>query len=99
MPESWRGELVINDLIARTNRFKAVTGGNKLSAGDRFETIRPGYQVVYDQLAAPRFRHEILSTQLSPDRRTLTLVTRARSAAVNYAITLPSGSVGKRSTS
>src|SRR5439155_7680964 len=55
----------------------------------RFETIRPGYQVVYDQLAAPRYAHEILNVQLSPDRRTLSLVTRPRVAAVNYAVTLP----------
>jgi len=58
--------------------------------GDRFETIRPGYQVVYDQLSAPRHRHEILGTRLSADRRTLTLLTKPRAAAVNYAVTLPS---------
>jgi len=67
-----------------------IESGKYVSAGDRFETIRPGYQIVYDQLAAPRYTHEILSTQLSPDRRMLTLVTRPRTAAVNYALTLPS---------
>lgn len=66
-----------------------IESGNYVAAADRFETIRPGYQVVYDQLAAPRYVHEILSTQLSPDRRTLTLVTRPRNGAVNYAVTLP----------
>jgi putative heme-binding domain-containing protein len=67
-----------------------IESGKYVAAADRFETIRPGYQVVYDQLAAPRHVHEILSTQLSPDRRTLTLVTRPSTAAVNYAVTLPS---------
>jgi putative heme-binding domain-containing protein len=66
-----------------------IESGRFVSAGDRFETIRPGYQVVYDQLAAPRYSHEVLSSQLSPDHRTLTLVTRPRAAAVNYAVTFP----------
>ena len=67
-----------------------IESGKYVSAGDRFETIRPGYQVVYDQLASPRYLHEILSTQLTPDRRTVTLVTRPRLEGVNYAVTLPS---------
>ena len=66
-----------------------IESGKYVAAADRFETIRPGYQVVYDQLAAPRHVHEILSTRLAPDHRTLTLLTRPRSAAVNYAVTLP----------
>jgi len=72
--------------LARTTRIES---GRYVSAGDRFETIRPGYQVVYDQLAAARYAHETLSSQLSPDHRTLTLVTRPRTAAVNYAVTIP----------
>jgi putative heme-binding domain-containing protein len=66
-----------------------VESGKYVFAGDRFESIRPGYQVVYDQLSAPRYTHEVLSTSVSPDRRTLTLVTRPRTVAVNYAVTLP----------
>lgn len=70
---------------------KAVLESGKfVFPGDRFETIRPGYQVVYDQLSAPRHRHEILGARLSADRRTLTLLTKPRTAAVNYAVTLPS---------
>ncbi|PYM16644.1 MAG: hypothetical protein DME18_00950, partial [Verrucomicrobia bacterium] len=67
-----------------------VESGKYVAAGDRFETLRPGYQVVYDQLATPRYTHEILSASVSPDHRTLTLVTRPRNPAVNYAVTLPS---------
>jgi putative heme-binding domain-containing protein len=76
----------LKDLTTRAQ----IESGKYVFAGDRFETIRPGYQVVYDQLAAPRYAHEVLSAQLSPDRRTLTLVTRPRATAVNYAVTLPS---------
>ncbi len=72
--------------LAKTARIES---GRYVSAGDRFETIRPGYQVVYDQQAAPRYAHEALSSQLSPDHRTLTLVTRPRTVAVSYAVTLP----------
>ena len=67
-----------------------VESGRYVVAGDRFETLRPGYQVVYDQLATARYAHEILSASVSPDHRTLTLVTRPRNLAVNYAVTLPS---------
>lgn len=75
-----------------------VESGQYVFAGDRFETIRPGYQVVYDQLVSPRSVHEILSTQLSPDRRTLTLVTRPRTAGVNYTVTLPAGRAGAQNS-
>jgi putative heme-binding domain-containing protein len=66
-----------------------IEGGQFVFPGDRFEAIRPGYQVVYDQLAAPRHVHQILTTQLSTARRTLTLVTRPRDTAVNYVVTMP----------
>jgi putative heme-binding domain-containing protein len=72
--------------LAKNSR---IDSGTYVYPADRFETIRPGYQVVYDQLSAPRFTHEILSTQLSPDRRTVTFVTRPRTSGVNYAVTVP----------
>src|SRR5204863_5085504 len=77
------------EVIRDLGKHARIESGKYICAGDRFETIRPGYQVVYDQLAAPRYAHETLSSQLSPDHRTLTLVTRPRAAAVNYAVTLP----------
>ncbi|HMO65606.1 MAG TPA: ThuA domain-containing protein, partial [Verrucomicrobiota bacterium] len=67
-----------------------IESGASVFPGDRFETIRPGYQVVYDQLAAPRHAHAILGPRLSPDGRQLTLLTRPRTAAVNHVVTLPS---------
>ena len=71
-------------------RQTSITQGQHVFAGDRFETIRPGYQVVQDQLAAPRFAVPIFSAGLSADQRTLRFTTPARSAGVNYALTLPS---------
>src|SRR5205823_6736608 len=63
--------------------------GPYVSAGDRFEYLRPGYQVVQDQLDAPRHALPVLGLQLTPDRRTLILATAAHPRAVSYALTLP----------
>jgi putative heme-binding domain-containing protein len=62
--------------------------GKYVFAGDRFETIRPGYQVVYDQMATPRYDVPVLSASLSADRRTLALTTRPRAAAMNCAVAI-----------
>ncbi len=69
----------------------AITQGLFVSAGDRFESFRPGYQVVKDQLAEPRFDVPVLGAALSADRREILLTTAPRAAAVNYALTLPNG--------
>jgi putative heme-binding domain-containing protein len=66
-----------------------ITMGKFASAGDRFETLRPGYRVVADELATPRFEIAVLSASLSPDGRTLALATAARPSAINYAVALP----------
>lgn len=70
---------------------KAVTieRGRYVAAGDRFESLRPGYAVVHQQLTAPRFELPVLSAQLAPDRRTLILATASHPEAVTYAVTLP----------
>ena len=77
----------LRDLAKRTT----ITQGQYVAAGDRFETFRPGYQVVKDQQATPRYDVPVLSAALSPDRREITLTTPPRTAAVNYGITLPDG--------
>src|SRR5690606_15990708 len=59
------------------------------SAGDPFETIRPGYQVVQNQMLEPRYVVKVLSTALSLDGRTLMIRTEPRNEAVNYAISPP----------
>ncbi len=66
-----------------------LTAGKYVRAGDRFETIWPGYAVVQAQKITPRFNVPIHSAQLTPDRRTLVLATDPLLAAVHYALTLP----------
>ncbi len=66
-----------------------IEHGEAVRPGDRFESLRPGYEVVARQLVAPRFELPILSTQVSADRRSLLLTTAPHPAASSYAITLP----------
>jgi putative heme-binding domain-containing protein len=66
-----------------------ITMGKFASAGDRFETLRPGYRVVQDELGTSRYELPVLYATLSPDSRTLALATSPRQAAVNYAVALP----------
>ena len=66
-----------------------IEAGRHVSAGDRFETMRPGYQVVRDQMSAPRRWIEVQSLAISADRRTLVLRVPRQTEAVGYAITLP----------
>jgi len=66
-----------------------IEAGRYVSAGDRYETIQPGYQVVRDQMTTPRRWVEVQSLSLSADRRTLVLRVPRQTEAVGYAITLP----------
>ncbi len=66
-----------------------ITQSKYATAGDRFEVKRPGYEVVKNQLAAPRFDVPVQSASVTTDRRTFILHTQPLDAAVNYAITLP----------
>ena len=75
----------LRDLAKRTS----ITAGKYVMPGDRFETMWPGYQVVHDQKAAPRYDVPVFSAALSADRRTIHLVTAPRTAAVNYAVRMP----------
>ncbi len=58
-------------------------------AGDRFESIRPGYAVVQMQSATRRFDLPVYGVQVTPDRRTLVLSTAKHEKLDQYAITLP----------
>jgi putative heme-binding domain-containing protein len=75
----------LRDLAKRS----AVTAGKFVMPGDRFEAMRPPYQVVKDQLTAPRFDIAVQSGGLTPDRRTLILRTAPRTAELSYAVRLP----------
>lgn len=66
-----------------------IEAGEHVSAGDRFEVIRPGYQVVRDQMAAPRRWVDVLGLSLTEDHRTIVLRVPRQTEPVNYAVTLP----------
>lgn len=66
----------------------AIEGGEFVAAGDRLETVRPGYAAVEHQQNAPRFPVDVEAVQLAADRRTLILSTTPQLAAVNYAIAM-----------
>ncbi|HUR55333.1 MAG TPA: ThuA domain-containing protein, partial [Gemmataceae bacterium] len=76
---------LLRDVLANTK----LTAGKYVRAGDRFETLWPGYAVVQAEKASPRFDVPVRSAQLTPDRRTLVLATDPMTAAVHYALTLP----------
>ncbi|MBN9520323.1 ThuA domain-containing protein [bacterium] len=76
-------------LLRDALKHTKLTAGRHVRAGDRFESIWPGYAIVQLQKAAPRFDVPVRSAQLTPDRRTLVLATDPHPAAVHYALTLP----------
>lgn len=77
--------VLLRDALRQTQ----LTMGQNVRAGDRFETIWPGYAMVQMQKLAPRYNLSVQSMQLTPDGRTLVLATDPHSAAVHYALTLP----------
>jgi putative heme-binding domain-containing protein len=84
----------LRDLAARS----LIEYGLYVQPGDRFESLRPGYETVVRQVTTPRFELPILSTGISADRRTLMLLTAPHPEAASYALTLPTfGSGGSDS--
>lgn len=70
-------------------RQTSVNFGRYVAAGDRFESFRPGYQAIKDQLELPRYEMAVLSAGVSPDNRSISLQTSPRRSALNYSIILP----------
>lgn len=67
-----------------------IESGPWVRAGDRFETLRPPYEVVQRMLAEPRFEVPVHSLQLSPDfRRLIVQADPRQDAAEHFALTLP----------
>lgn len=66
-----------------------VEAGKFVMPGDRYEVIRPGYQVVRDQMGAPRRWIDVHSLTVSADLRTLVIRVPKQTEATGYAITLP----------
>jgi putative heme-binding domain-containing protein len=77
------------ELLHDALKHTKITAGQFVRAGDRFESLWPGYAVVQMQKRTPRYDVPVRSAQLTPDRRTLVLATDPLPAAVHYAITLP----------
>ncbi len=75
----------LKNLTAQTK----ITYGEFVAAGDRFETLRPGYAVVQRQMSSPRYNLPVHGVSVTPDRRTLVIATAPHRAAVQYALTLP----------
>lgn len=63
--------------------------GSAVRAGDRFETLRPGYAVVARQLRAPRRKLAIHSAQWTRDWRNLVLGIEPLTMAAPLALRLP----------
>ena len=76
---------LLRDVLKQTK----ITAGKYVRAGDRFESLWPGYAVVQAEKATPRYDVPVHSAPLTPDRRTLVLATDPLGAAVHYALTLP----------
>jgi putative heme-binding domain-containing protein len=78
--QSWR------DILAQAK----LVAGPFVRAGDRFESLAPGYAAVQAQKASPPIAIAVHSAQWTPDGRTLILATDPLSRDVHYALTLPS---------
>ncbi|MGI8603565.1 MAG: ThuA domain-containing protein [Verrucomicrobiales bacterium] len=88
-PEDWATRKIEGQAPPALHKEVKIEAGRYVSAGDRFEVVRPGYQVVRDQMATPRRWVECLGLSLSEDRRTLVLRVPRQTEAVNYAVSLP----------
>lgn len=77
------------------NHLKEITShariqyGAYVAAGDRFESLWPGYAVVQMQKTSPRYNLPIHGISILPDRKTLVLATAPHPGAWQYALTLP----------
>ena len=75
----------LRDLTRRTE----IVAGRYAAAGDRFESFRPGYQVVRDQMAAPRRDVPVLGATLAANKHTIGFAIPPQGAAEHYAVTIP----------
>jgi putative heme-binding domain-containing protein len=66
-----------------------LTAGPYVRAGDEFESLRPGYEVVGMQMTAARRDLKVRTAQIMPDGRTLVLSTDPQREALHYALKLP----------
>lgn len=76
-------------LLHNVLEHSKLTAGTYVRAGDRFETLSPGYAAVQAQKMATRHDVPLRSAQLTPDGRTLVFATDPMSKAYHYALELP----------
>jgi putative heme-binding domain-containing protein len=94
-PESSREVRVAFDRPIEADRLRglveqlSLVRGTAVTAGERFETLRPGYAVVQNQVLSSRFDVATRAVNVTPDRRTLLVATEPDVASVPHAITLP----------
>jgi len=77
------------DDVIKTFAGTKIEYGEHVRAADRFENLKPPYEVVKQQEKAPRGTLPIVAARLSEDRRTLILTTHPHPQPVHYAISLP----------
>ncbi len=82
---------------AKAKTAVRIEAGEHVRAGDRFEVIRPGYQVVRDQMVAPRRWIDVLGLSLTEDRQTIVLRVPRQTAPEHYSISLPTPQSWKQS--
>ncbi|MEO8269584.1 MAG: ThuA domain-containing protein, partial [Aureliella sp.] len=81
--------LDLNQLKNLTEQI-SISCGEFVAAGDRFETIRPGYAVVEQQMKSVSRKLPVIAVSVTPDRKTLVMATAPHRNTEQYALTLPS---------
>ncbi|MEX2138982.1 MAG: ThuA domain-containing protein [Pirellulales bacterium] len=75
--------------VARNLSGTHIEYGQHVRAADRFENLKPPYEVVKQQEQTPRGKLPIVAARLSKDRRTLILTIHPHPQPVHYALSLP----------
>lgn len=65
-----------------------IIGGRYAAAGDRFETMRPGYKVVSMQQSQPITKVAVQAVKRSGDGRSLTITSVPRQQSLTYALAI-----------
>ncbi|HXT60188.1 MAG TPA: ThuA domain-containing protein [Pirellulales bacterium] len=70
-------------------RDAEIEYGDYVRPADRYESLRPPYAVVQQQLQTPRGKLRVAAARLSDDRRTLSLTTDPHGLRTSYSLMLP----------
>jgi putative heme-binding domain-containing protein len=92
---AWKDEVrvafdrAIDPSITNHLALQKIEFGEHVRAADRYELLKPPYQVVKQQEVAARGTLRVLSAQVDPQQQTLILTTEPHLKKVHYAVTLP----------